>query len=236
VIEEHLAALREDGYSPQTLEAAARWLRHFKSFCGDRSPTELKPKDLEQWHKELVWTPGPKGKLYAENTVAQAVGAVRRFYRRLLAEGKLIEDPTMSLSTPKPKKTRAQGLKLEPRELREIFSQLDLESSFGIRDRAVLGLLAETGISAGACSRLDIKHLCFDTGAVLTRGRTQKIHSLTDGLLADLHRYLREARPLLVTDITPALFLDRYGNRVSTPSVRRIIDRARKALDPSLFS
>ncbi|MFA5506825.1 MAG: phage integrase N-terminal SAM-like domain-containing protein [Vulcanimicrobiota bacterium] len=228
MIEEHLAGLREDGFSPRTLEAAARWLRHFKNFCGDRSPVELKPEDIDQWHKELVWTPGPKGKLYAENTVGQAVGAVRRFYRRLLAEGKIAEDPTTSLVTPKPKRTRAQGLKLEPRELRGIFSALDLENPFGIRDRAVLGLLVETGISAGACSRIDVGHLCFDTGALLTRGRRQKIHSLTDGLLADLHRYLREARPLLVTDITPALFLDRYGNRVSTPSVRRIIDRARK--------
>ncbi|MFA5509045.1 MAG: phage integrase N-terminal SAM-like domain-containing protein [Vulcanimicrobiota bacterium] len=233
MFDEHLAALREDGFSPRTLEAATRWLHHFKNFCGNRSPVEFKAKDLEQWHKELIWTPGPKGKLYAENTVGQAVGAVRRFYRRLLAEGRLTEDPTATLVTPKPKKARPQGLRLKSRELREVFSRLDLESPFGIRDRAVLGMLVETGISAGACSRINVGHLCFDTGAVLTRGRTQKIHSLTDGLLADLHRYLREARPLLVTDITPALFLDRCGNRISTPSVRHIIDRARKLLDPA---
>ncbi|MFA7483916.1 MAG: hypothetical protein WC314_25705 [Vulcanimicrobiota bacterium] len=73
-----------------------------------------------------------------------------------LAEGRLTEDPTATLVTPKPKKARPQGLRLESRELREVFSRLDLESPFGIRDRAVLGMLVETGVSAGACSRIDV--------------------------------------------------------------------------------
>ena len=89
-----------------------------------------------------------------------------------------------------------------------------------------------TGISRGACSRINRDHLCFETGALLSRSRCQKIHSLDDGLLADLHRYLREARPLLVKENTPALFLDRYGNRLST----RAIDQLINALTHSLIS
>lgn len=228
MIEDHLEDLRQQNYSKATINSAILWLLHFQEFCGGRDPAELKPKDLEQWQKQLTWTPGPSGKLYSEATVNQAVGAIRRFYRWLLAEGKMTSNPTETLFTPKAKQTRSQKLKLEPQELRKVFSLLEPDSALGIRDRAVLGVLVETGISRPACSRIDRDHLCFDTGALLTRGRTQQIHSLTDGLLADLQRYLRDARPLLVGDITPALFLDRKGNRLSGPAVQQIVNRALK--------
>ncbi|MFA7483798.1 MAG: phage integrase N-terminal SAM-like domain-containing protein [Vulcanimicrobiota bacterium] len=229
VIEEHLASLRESGdYSKATIALAVPWLLHFQKFCGGRDPAELKPKDLEQWHKHLAWNPGPSGKLYSEATVNTAVGAVRRFYRWGLAAGKFQTNPAETLVTPKAKRISSQKLTLEPRQLRKVFSLLEPDTPSSIRDRAVLGVLVETGISRSACSRIDRAHLCFDTGALLTRGRTQQIHSLTDGLLSDLHRYLRDARPLLVTDITPALFLNRSGNRLSAPSIQQLAKKARK--------
>lgn len=229
MIEEHLQALKVSGdYSRATIESARAWLHHFQMFCGDRSPAELRTKDLEQWHKQLIWTPGPQGKLYAEGTVNQAVGAVRRLYRWGLASGKLQNDPTKTLFTPKAKKVRSQSFELKPSEKRKFLASLDPDSRFSIRDRAVLGILLETGISRPVCSRIDREHLCFDTGALLTKGRGQKIHSLTEGLLADLHRYLREARPLLVKDITPALFLNSHGNRLSPTSIQRLTTQARK--------
>lgn len=233
MIEEHLQFLADSNeYSPGTVVSARGWLSRFQQFCGERSPAELKTRDLEQWHKQLVWTPGPSGKLYSESTVNQAVGAIRRLYRWGLAAGKLKMDPTKTLSTPKAPSARSQSLELKPSELRRILAALDPDSPYGIRDRAILGILVETGCSRPACSRLDQAHLCFDTGALLTKGRSQKIHSLSDGLLADLKRYLRDARPLLVTDITPALFLDRNGNRISPGSVQQIVNRAQRFLAP----
>jgi integrase/recombinase XerD len=230
---EHLRALEaSDDYSPATIRAAIPWLLHFQEFCGARDPAELKPKDLEQWQKYLTWTPGPSGKLYSEATVNQAVGAVRRFYRHLLAEDKLATNPTETLVTPKARVTRSFKLDFEPAQKRAVFASLDPDSPFGIRDRAVLGVLMEAGISQPACSRIDQDHLCFDTGALLAKGRKQTIHSLTDGLLADLHRYLRDARPLLVGDTTPAFFLDRNGNRLSPGSVRQVVNRARRIAAP----
>ena len=242
MIEGHLEKLRQSGdYSLATIKAALPWLLHFQEFCGARDPAELTSKDLEQWHKLLAWTPGPSGKLYSEATVNQAVGTIRRFYR-LLAEGELCRDPTETLVTPKAKSTRSFRLDLEPSQRRAVFASLVPDSPFGIRDRAVLGVLMETGISRPACSRIDKDHLCFDTGALLARGRKQTIHSLTEGLLADLHRYQRDARPLLVSDVTTAFFLDRNGNRLSPGSIGQVVNRARKIAGvsnpdrPSLFS
>ena len=227
MIEEHLQALESSSdYSKATISSARAWLTNFQTFCGDRDPSKLRTTDLEQWHKLLIWTPGPSGKLYSEGTVNQAVGAIRRFYRWGLAAGKLKESPTKTLLTRAAKKTRAQKLVLTNSQKRKILSTLDLTTPYGIRDRAVLGLLIEAKISRPACSRIDREHLCFDTGALLTKGRSQKIHSLDETLLSDLHRYLREARPLLLQEATQALFLDRYGNRLSGGSIQQIVNRA----------
>jgi integrase/recombinase XerD len=224
MISQHLEALkRSTNYSKTTIYTAQAWLTRFQVFCGDRHPTELRVKDLEQWHKQLAWTPGPTGKLYSPNTVNQAVGAVRRLYQWLLAEGELKVDPTSTLLTPRVKKTRSQKLDLAPSEIRKLLFSPDLESPTGIRDRAILGVLLETKVSRSTCSLIDQDHLCFDTGALLTKGRTRQIHSLSDGLLADLHRYLREGRPLLISGASSALFLNLKGKRHSGPSIQQMI-------------
>lgn len=225
MISEHLAWLEQNDYSKVTLSSAQYWLENFQAFAGDRDLAELKTKDLERWYKELVWTPGPSGKIYSPNTVSQAVGAVRRLYRQLLEEGKVKADPARTLKTPQAKPTLEKKLDLSFSDQRKLLSSPDLESPLGIRDRAILGLLLETRVSCPACSRLDCSHLCLDTGALLTRGRTRQIHSLSDGLLADLHRYLRESRPLFVRAHTKALFLDRKGNRISGASVQQVVNR-----------
>lgn len=208
VLQRHLQELKEDGYSKTTTSIARTWVLHLLNFCGDRCPTELRSKDLEQWHKQLIWTAGPSGKLYSQNTVNQAVGAIRRFYR--LAASDLIEDPTRTLVTPAATDAKKRQLSFTPTEVRKLLSSPSRETPTGIRDRAILGVLLETQISRSACSKIDRDHLCFETGSLFTRGLTQKIHCISDGLAADLKRYLREARPLLINDMIQALFLDRW--------------------------
>lgn len=219
---EHLDYLKGKGYSPATLDSATMWLERFEKFCNGRDPSKLNTEALELWHRELVWKPGPSGRMYSKNTVNQAVGAIRRFYRWGLAAGKLKTDPTSTLFTPQVKPEEKPGLKLS--EARRLLSSPDLDSPTGIRDRAILGLLLETKISKGACSRIDTRHLCFETNALLTKGRCQKIHSLSDGLLSDLVRYVSESRPLLLSVGTSpeALFLNQRGNRLTKNSVSQI--------------
>ena len=232
MFEEHLRALCEsDEYSNTTVSLARVWLARFELFCAGKSPEKLTPKDLEQWLKELTWTPGPSGKLYAQNTLIQAVGAVRRFYRWLLAEGELKKDPTVGLVPSSGVKTvRKQSARFElgPGEIRKLLMTPDLDTPLGIRNRALLGFLLETKPSDGACSRLNLTDLQFDTGAVLIRGKKRRVCSLTDGLLCDLDRYLRESRPLLIKGEREALFLNQKGGRLSKGSVRKIYLDCRK--------
>jgi integrase/recombinase XerD len=222
MIEDHLQALQSGRrYSKATIITARAWLERFAAFCGDRCPSQLRPTDLAAWHKELTWTPGPSGKLYSESTVNQAVGAVRRLYRWAIAEGRVKADPTGQLVTAAAKRNRSNRLQLSTTETRKLLASPSLETPAGIRDRVIFAILLETGISRPACSRIDLEHFQPDTGALLTRGRTQQIHSLSPGLIADIERYLREARPLLLKGKHRALFLNSNGDRVSGASIQQ---------------
>lgn len=222
MIEDHLQALRDSPeYSKATVITAQVWLERFGAFCGDRCPSQLRPADLSAWHKELTWTPGPTGRLYSESTVNQAVGAIRRLYRWAIAEGRVKADPTGQLVTAAAKRTRSNRLQLSAAETRKLLASPSLETPSGIRDRVIFAILLETGISRPACSKIDLDHFQPDTGALLTRGRTQQIHSLSPGLIADIERYLREARPLLLKAKHRALFLNSNGDRVSAGSIQQ---------------
>jgi integrase/recombinase XerD len=223
LIEEHLQALRRGReYSKATAITAQVWLKRLKAFCGDRCPSQLRPADLALWQKELTWTPGPSGKLYSENTINQAVGAVRRLYRWAIAEGRIKTDPTGPLAMTKvAKRSRSNRLQLSTTETRKLLASPSLETPAGIRDRVIFAIILETGISRPACSRIDLGHFQPDTGALLTKGRSQQIHSLSPGLVADIERYLREARPLLLKGTHRALFLNSNGDRVSGASIQQ---------------
>ncbi len=213
------------------------WLAKFERYCGDRETLTLGPADLVAWRQELAWTPGPSGRMLSENTVNQGVLSVRGFYRWAVIEGLISEDPAATL--------KIRGVRTERRpkltvtERRSLLAFPNLDVPMGIRDRAVLALLLETRISRPACSRLNLASLQLDTGALMADGRKSAgIHALSDGLCADLERYLTEARPALVTCEEPALLLNRKGRRLSPGSIQGLVRDAMLGcgLKPSLFS
>lgn len=226
---EYLQSRRLEGrYSPGTLFIMESWLKQFERFCAGRDPAKLKSSELNSWRQELVWRTGPDGVLYSGHTINQAVWVVRGFYRWAEACGYLSKDPSTVLKmrgVP-----RREKRKWTPTEVRSLLSCPDLDHPLGIRDRAVLGILLETDITRPACSRLDLEHLQLDTGALFATGRKRGVKALSDGLCADIERYLKESRPILVVDDTQrALFLNQKGGRFSLGSIQRLFALSLKA-------
>ena len=215
---EHLEALKR--YSPTTLHINRKWLNLFEVFWGEDELLALSAEDLTDWYQHLTWNPNSQGKLYAENTVNQAVAVIRRFFDWMVCEGLLNENPAGHLKL-RASRGRRKYLTMEQR--RRLLKEPDLDRPTGIRNRAVIAVILETRISRACCSRIDLADLQLDTGALLTRGRKRKIHCLSEGLLTDLERYLDFARPLLAQAPDPALFLDRFGDRLSGAAIQSMI-------------
>lgn len=214
---------RANHYSVSTLNVHEGWLRRL-SERGEL--TALTAAELAAWRADLTWKPGPSGRLYSEQTANQAVGAIRAFYRWALARGYVRCDPAASLKMRSVKSAPRPPLAASREAARRLLDSPDPYTAAGIRDRALLGLLLETGISYQACARLDLDNLQTDVAVLLSEGRKRQLYSLSDGLVGDLERYLDEARPAVLRD-PEALFLNSHGRRLQSGSMRQIVRRHR---------
>ena len=221
LVSAHLEHLKAQGYAKSSLTSARVWLERLeRQFPGKLA--DLKPSDLTAFQQSLRWQPGPSGKLYAENSVNQAVDAARRFYRWAVAAELVAKDPSEHLVTRRQPPSARQ--ELAPTDARKLLFGADISTFHGCRDRAILGLVLETRASAGALVRLDLEHFQPEVGALMLQGRRREIVSVSDGLCIDLVRYLREARPAVAKPGELALLVSRSGGRLVRNAVLRVVE------------
>lgn len=212
MIEDFLESLRHRGYSPATVRISKTWLEHFRA-RHHGSLSELKAAELTRYHQSLHWEPGPSGKLYSENTVNQAVGVLKSYFRWCLEQGHLKVCPASHLVTRRP--PAKERTLLTPSQARLVLGLPDLRTPLGLRDRAILSLFIEEQASPGSLSRLDLDDFQVDTGAILLKGRKRRIISLGEGLQTDLERYLRLGRQGQADAKETAFFLGSHGKRMT---------------------
>lgn len=100
--------------------------------------------------------------------------------------------------------------------------------SLVLRDRAILELLYGSGLRLSELEGLDTSNLDLTQRMVRVTGKGNKQRSVPLGrpCAKALDRYLERARPQLMTSrSTNALFLNRYGSRLSGRSVQELVRR-----------
>lgn len=231
-----LGDLKRRGYASSTVNISANWLGHFDARF--RVPLQsIKPADITEHYKKLQWEPGPSGKLYSQNTVNQAVGVLKSYFRWCVEQGHLKESPAAHIVTrrPRPKKR----IILSPSQARALLALPDLSKPLGLRNRAILGLVVEVQASPGALSRLNLSDFQTDTGAMLLKGRKRRIVSLESGLQADLERYIRLGRAGYAEPGEAALFVTKSGGRMGPAGFQQTLTKHCRLADvprPSAFS
>lgn len=231
-----LGELKRRGYASSTVNVSANWLGHFDARF--RVPLQsIKPADITEHLKRLRWIPGPSGKLYSENTVNQAVGVLKSYFRWCVEQGHLKESPAAHIVThrPRPKKR----IILSSSQARALLALPDLNKPLGLRNRAILGLAVEVQASPGALSRLSLSDFQPDTGALLLRGRKRRIVSLEPGLQADLERYIRLGRAGCAKPGEAALFVTNSGGRMGLAGFQQVLTNHCRLADvprPFFFS
>jgi integrase/recombinase XerC len=212
----------ERNYSPHTISNYARDLRFLISFLGkrkiDRSAAREYLLALEK-------------KRFSRRSIARKLSSARSFFRFLLREKLIGQNPFENLLTPKlPKKLPNF---LYPEELKSLLQAPDLKSPQGLRDRAILEVLYGTGLRVAEIIRMNINDVDFDEGEikVLGKGSKERIVLFGSHARAALQKHLEEGRPQLLSNKrAPALFVSRRGGRLTPRSIERMIVRlTRKA-------
>lgn len=222
-IEQHLAALRARGASPQTLRAYRSDLRDYADWLQARGcdPLHATRSDVRAYAADLA------ARELAATTRARRLSAVRGLHRRLAGDAD--GDPAAEIPGPK----RQRRLPVVP-PARDTARMLDVawpDSPLGLRDRALLELLYGAGLRAAEACALDLTSLEGRTLRVTGKGAKTRLVPIGEPAADAINAWLARGRPeLATTDATPALLLSTRGNRLDTSGVRRALAKRLKAV------
>jgi len=129
---------------------------------------------------------------------ARLLSSIRRFYRYLLRERLIAEDPSTRIDAPK--LGRALPKSLTEEEVERLLAAPDTGKSLGLRDRAMLELLYASGLRVSELVSLTLPQVNLQQGLVkvIGKGNKERLVPLGEEALNWLERYLREARGLLL--------------------------------------
>ncbi len=144
---------------------------------------------------------------------ARLLSSLRRYYRFLLSQGQILEDPTRALLRPRMVAQVPRDLSEE--DVERLLAAPDTSSSLGLRDRAMLELLYASGLRVSELVSLPVQALNLRQGVVRVLGKGDKHRLVPVGAeaLRCLELYLSAGRPdLLKQHESPFLFPGPSGN------------------------
>jgi len=168
---------------------------------------------------------------YAPTTRARKVAAARSFFKFLVAEEIIKEDPTENVKSPTV--GRALPKPISVSQIRTLLEQPTKRSTpEAKRDAAMLQLLYASGMRVSELVSLNLNDIntvdsnvrCFGKGH---KERIVPIHKLA---VQAIDEYVEEARPRLVrNDKEKALFLNRRGDRLTRQGFWQILKEYAKS-------
>jgi integrase/recombinase XerD len=157
---------------------------------------------------------------------ARLLSSVRRFYRHLVRERLLSEDPSARIDAPK--LGRALPKSLTEGEVEALLSAPDNSDLLGMRDRAMLEVLYASGLRVSELISLTLPQVNLQQGLVkvIGKGNKERLVPLGEEALSWLERYIRESRALLLgTTQSDVLFPSRRGSAMTRQAFWQLIKR-----------
>ena len=206
----------EKNYSRHTILNYKLDLEHFKNFLGELSLEKVDYLILRKYLAAL------KEKNLKSRSVSRRLSALRSFFKFLIREGLLKNNPLASLSSPK--QDKPLPLFLTEEEVTKLIEAAQPKDERGLRDRAVMETLYSTGIRVSELVGLNIEDIDFIGGVakVMGKGKKERIVPIGDIALSTIRAYLERRKK---HQEVQALFLNKSGRRITDRGVRNIIDK-----------
>ncbi|MGJ7921043.1 tyrosine recombinase XerC [Neobacillus sp. LXY-4] len=214
----------EKNSSQYTIEHYQHDIRDFLMFMSEQaieSVNQVNYLDVRLYLTKLY------EKKLARKTVARKISSLRSFYRFMLRE-ELVEDNPFSLvSIPKIEK-RLPAFFYES-EMDELFKACDLTTPLGQRNKALLELLYATGMRVSEICQVKMSDLDMFVSTVLVYGKGKKQRYVPFGSFAQdaLELYIQHGRQEILTNTKKDhdfLFVNFRGGPLTARGVRTILN------------
>src|SRR3989338_11310329 len=184
----------ERGLSVNTVSAYRHDLTAFTEHLAKRQAMDLAKIQRQEIIQYLM---GLKEQGLKASSLARKLVAIKVWFRHLVAERLIPQDPTSVLETPRTWKTLPDVLNLD--EVTRLLAQPEGRRDQGIRDRALLELLYATGMRVSELSNLTMKDAHLDLGFVrcVGKGSKERIVPVGRPAIKAVQHYCRRVRPKL---------------------------------------
>ncbi len=162
-------------------------------------------------------------------STARQLSSFRRFYRYLVREGEINDDPTARIAMPKVGRALPQSMTEE--EVEALLDAPDVTDPLGHRDRAMLEVLYATGLRVSELINLRISEVNLNQGVirVVGKGDKERLIPLGEESQRWLHDFIGGPRmEILLERQTDAVFPTRRGSCMTRQAFWHIIRRYAK--------
>lgn len=141
----------------------------------------------------------------------RSLSALRRFYRMQVAQGAMAEDPCVLIDPPAVASRFPKTL--TEQQVENLLAAPDTDTTFGLRDRAMIETLYASGLRVTELVGLQMLNMDLNVGVVkvIGKGNKERLVPLGEWAVDWLRKYLLEARPVLMKMPNDYVFLTRFG-------------------------
>jgi integrase/recombinase XerC len=185
------------------------------------SPGEITPLDL-RGYVSAMHEAG-----YAKTSVSRRLASLRTFYKFAQREGMADSNPAKPLRNPRKDHKLPHFLSTD--EIGKLLTTPPATSNQGMRDRAILETMYSAGLRVSEVVGMNDGDLDLDEGVIRIRGKGRRERFSPVGSFASkaLTRWLtkRELSPKEPANELAPIFTNRFGRRLTTRSVARMLEK-----------
>lgn len=157
---------------------------------------------------------------------ARIISGIRTFYRFLLMEDMISEDPSAAMESPKLQRTLPDVLAYE--EIQQMMQVIDLSEPQGHRNKAIIETMYACGLRVSELVNLQISNLFFEQGFIKVLGKNNKerLVPVSPKAIQDILFYVEHERKQLTVihkDDEDIVFLNRRGKRLTRVMIFTIV-------------
>lgn len=212
----------ERNYSQNTIEAYRHDLQYLLDYCDreEKKAVDLKLEDLQHFalsiHENGV----------GAATQARILSGVRSFYRYLVLDGFIEDDPSELLESPQMGEHLPEVLTTA--EVDAIEASIDLSKPEGQRNKAIIETLFSCGLRVSELVNLKLSNIFFDEKfvRVLGKGNKERLVPISEKAIKEIRLWFYDRNQL---NIKPGeqdyLFLNRRGAHLTRTMILIMIKR-----------
>ncbi|MFO7852768.1 MAG: site-specific tyrosine recombinase/integron integrase [Bacteroidota bacterium] len=209
----------ERSLSDNSIHAYLTDVNKLREYCENQSPA-LMPGDVTFEHLSafIKWLDIDKPR-----TQSRILSGIRSFFRYMLIEGKISENPATMLESPRTGTKLPDVLSVE--EIDSIISVIDLSKPEGQRNKAIIETLYGCGLRVSELINLRLTDIHFKEEYITITGKgdKQRLVPLNQNTIKQIKYYLQDRNRLKKIEDQNIVFLNRRGKKLSRIMIYTII-------------